>query len=44
MIVIGADRYPGFGVLAQEIQETHPDAVSEGEDGYLMVNYRKVLA
>jgi hypothetical protein len=41
---IGADRYPGFGVLAQEIQETHPDAVSEGEDGYLLVNYRKVLA
>lgn len=41
---IGADRYPGFGVLAQEIQETHPDAVSEGDDGYLMVNYGKVLA
>lgn len=41
---IGADRYPGFGVLAQEIQETHPDAVSTGDHGYLMVNYRKVLA
>jgi hypothetical protein len=41
---IGADRFPGFGVLAQEIQETHPDAVSTGDHGYLMVNYRKVLA
>ena len=41
---IGADRYPGFGVIAQEIQETHPEAVMEGDDGYLMVNYRKVLA
>jgi hypothetical protein len=41
---IGADCYPGFGVIAQEIQETHPEAVSENEHGYLMVNYRKVLA
>lgn len=40
---IGADQYPGFGVIAQEIQETHPDAVVAGEDGYLKVNYRKVL-
>lgn len=40
---IGADMYPGFGVLAQEVQKTHPDAVEEGEDGYLRVNYKKVL-
>lgn len=40
---IGADQYPPFGVIAQEIQETHPDAVETGEDGYLKVNYKKVL-
>jgi len=40
---IGADSIPGFGVIAQEIQETHPDAVIVGDDGYLRVNYRKVL-
>ena len=40
---IGADSIPGFGVIAQEIQETHPDAVMVGDDGYLRVNYRKVL-
>lgn len=40
---IGADQYPGFGVIAQEIQKTHPDAVVEGEHGYLIVNYGKVL-
>jgi hypothetical protein len=36
---IGADKYPTFGVLAQEVQKTHPEAVVEGPDGYLMVNY-----
>lgn len=36
---IGADATPPFGVLAQEIQETHPDAVAVGDDGYLRVNY-----
>ena len=40
---IGADSIPGFGVIAQEIRETHPDAVMVGDDGYLRVNYRKVL-
>jgi len=40
---IGADKYPGFGVIAQEIQKTHPEAVFEGDNGYLMVNYGKVL-
>ena len=39
---IGADKHPGFGVIAQEIQETHPEAVVLGEHGYLMVNYEKV--
>jgi hypothetical protein len=36
---IGADQYPSFGVLAQEVQKTHPKAVVEGLDGYLRVNY-----
>ena len=36
---IGADATPPIGVLAQEIQKTHPDAVIVGEDGYLRVNY-----
>jgi len=36
---IGADQHPTFGVLAQEIRETHPEAVLTGKNGYLMVNY-----
>jgi hypothetical protein len=38
-IRIGADKYPSFGVLAQEIQKTHPEAVRESGNGYLEVNY-----
>lgn len=36
---IGADVQPSFGVLAQEVLKTHPHAVTQGEDGYLRVNY-----
>jgi hypothetical protein len=32
-----------FGVLAQEIMQTHPEAVVKGSDGYLRVNYGKVF-
>lgn len=39
---LGFDKYPTFGVLAQEVQETHPEAVIEGTHGYLMVNYGKL--
>jgi hypothetical protein len=39
---IGVHRNPTFGVIAQEVQKTHPDAVIEGKDGYLMVNYGKL--
>jgi len=39
---IGADIYPTTGVIAQEIMETCPEAVFEGEHGYLMVDYSKV--
>jgi len=30
---------PTFGVIADELQETHPHLVSRGDDGYLRVNY-----
>jgi len=39
---IGADVYPTTGVIAQEIMEVYPEAVFEGEHGYLMVDYSKV--
>jgi hypothetical protein len=39
---MGLADTPGFGVLAQEVQKTHPEAVIEGTDGYLMVNYGKL--
>jgi hypothetical protein len=32
-----------FGVLAQEARETHPEAIHEGPDGYLRVNYSKII-
>lgn len=33
----------GIGVIAQEIAETIPEAVLEADNGYLMVDYGKVL-
>ena len=39
---LGAANTPTFGVIAQEIMKTHPDAVTTGEDGYLRVNYGKI--
>jgi len=39
---IGYDKYPTMGVIAQEVQKTHPDTVIEGPEGYLMVNYGKL--
>jgi hypothetical protein len=38
----GYDKYPTMGVIAQEVQKTHPDTVIEGPEGYLMVNYGKL--
>lgn len=37
-----AGDQPGYGVIAQEVKETIPDAVFE-LDGYLRVNYDKVI-
>jgi len=31
-----------YGVIAQEVAETHPEAVITGEHGYLMVDYSKL--
>lgn len=31
------------GMVAQEVQKVYPEAVYEGEDGYLRVNYRKLI-
>lgn len=39
----GLDTHPTFGVIAQEVQKTHPETVVEGEHGYLMVNYGKLI-
>jgi hypothetical protein len=39
---IGVDDQPTIGVIADELMQTHPDAVSAGEDGYLRVDYRRV--
>jgi len=40
---IGADIYPTVGVIAQEIADIVPEAVSTGSHGYLMVDYSKVI-
>jgi hypothetical protein len=39
---VGANKYPSFGVIAQEVQKKYPKAVTVGEDGYLMVNYGEI--
>lgn len=39
---VGADKHPGFGVIAQEVQRKYPKAVSVDDDGYLMVNYGEI--
>ncbi len=36
---IGADKWPTFGVIAQKLQKSHPDAVLKDSDGWLRVNY-----
>jgi len=36
---VGNPNQPGFGVMADELQETHPHLVIRGDDGYLRVNY-----
>ena len=31
-----------YGVIAQEIAETHPEAIVTGDHGYMMVDYSKL--
>ena len=38
------DNYPAVGVMAQEAQAMHPQAVSTGADGYLRVDYSMLSA
>ena len=40
---MGIDDQPTLGVIAQELMKTKPEAVQEGEDGYLRVNYDEVF-
>jgi hypothetical protein len=34
---------PTFGVMADELQKTHPQHVSRGDDGYLQVHYADLM-
>ena len=38
----GSDRTAYVGVMAQEVQQVDPSAVSRGPDGYLRVNYDRL--
>jgi hypothetical protein len=40
---LGIDDNPTTGVMAHEAREVMPEAVIEGEDGYLRVNYGMIL-
>ena len=31
------------GVMAQEVQKTNPEAITEDENGYLLVDYKKLF-
>jgi hypothetical protein len=37
---IASPEQPTFGVMADELRETHPHLVKRGQDGYLRVDYR----
>jgi hypothetical protein len=39
---LGIENQPNFGVIAQDLVQTHPDAVAQTEDGYLVVDYRRI--
>ena len=40
--VLGLDKHPRKGFIAQEVKEVFPDAVVEGSHGYLMIDYSKI--
>ena len=39
---MGVDKSYTTGVIAQDLQKTHPEAISKDASGYLMVNYEVV--
>ena len=39
---MGVDKSYTAGVIAQDLQKTHPEAISKDASGYLMVNYEVV--
>jgi hypothetical protein len=39
---IGADKQPNYGVLADELVSTNPEALEKDENGYWKVNYFKL--
>ena len=41
--VLNLDNYPTVGVMAQEAQALFPLAVSTADDGYLRVDYSKLV-
>jgi len=40
--VLGLDKHPRKGFIAQEVQKVFPEAVFEGSHGYLMIDYSKI--
>ena len=40
--VLGLDKHPRKGFIAQEVQKVFPEAVIEGSHGYLMIDYSKI--
>lgn len=41
-IVLGLDKYPRKGFMAQEVQHVFPEAVFKDKNGYLMIDYSKI--
>ena len=39
---IGADKQPNYGVIADELVSTNPEALEKDENGYWKVNYFKL--
>jgi len=39
---VGAEQFPTYGVLAQQIQKKYPKAIVKGSHGYLTVNYGEI--
>ena len=38
------ERPTRYGLIAQDVQEVFPDAVTEGKNGYLLLNYQDIIA